>query len=157
MSCDYKGCLVSEGLPPYFRIGSSIDQWDTFLEGEVLLVGIESPFSWSQFLQRVPGIELIPRFVEGELAVMFDKALCGFGTGRQGLGLQNKDLEDLFLPAGRVRTDRSAQMVALADWWSVYFPWDIEAFLQYSPVELVWFLVKHINSSSRVAVESSSV
>ena len=86
------------------------------------MVRSESPFSWSQFLQRVPGIELIPCFVESELVVMFDKALCGFGAGRQGLGLQNKDLEELFLPAGRVRTDRSAQMVALAGWWSVYFP-----------------------------------
>ena len=69
-----------------------------------------------------------------------------FGAGRQGLGLQNKDLEELFLPAGRVRTDRSAQMLALAGWWSVYFPWDFEAFLYYRPVELVRFLLKHINS-----------
>ena len=149
MSCNYKGFLVSEGLPPYFRIGSSIDHWNTFLEGEVLLVGSESPFIWSQFLQSVPGIEVIDRYVESEVAVLFDKALCGFGTGRQGLALRNKDLEDLFLPVGRVLC--SAQMVALAGWWSVYFPWDIEAFLHYRPVELLWFLLKHINSPPRVA------
>ena len=113
MSCDYKGFLVSEALPPYFRIGSSIAQWDTFLEGSVLLTGGVSPLSWSQFLQRVPGIELIPRFVESELAIMFDKALRGFGAGRQGPVLQNEDLENLFLPAVQVRTDRSAQMLAL--------------------------------------------
>ena len=85
------------------------------------------------------------------MAVLYDKALCGFGTGRQGLVLQNQDLEGLFLPAVRGRTDRTAQMVALAGWWSIYFPWDIEAFLHYRPVELVWFLLKHINSPSRVA------
>ena len=82
---------------------------------------------------------------------MYDKALCGFGAGRQGLDLQNQDLERLFLPAVRVRTDRTGQMVALAGWWSIYFPWDIEASLHYRPVELVWFLLKHINSPSRVA------
>ena len=81
-----------------------------------------SPLSWSQFLQRVPGIELIPRFAESELAVMFDKALCGFGAGHQGPGLQNEN-----------------------------FPWDFEAFLYYCPMEFVWFLLKHINSSSREA------
>ena len=151
MSCDYKGFLISEGLPPYFQIGSSIDQWDTFLEGEVLLGGTESPLTWGQFLQRIPGVELLPRFVESEVAVLYDKALCGFGTGRQGLVLQNKDLEGLFLPAVRGRTDRTAQMVALAGWWSIYFPWDLEAFLHYRPVELVWFLLKHINSPPRVA------
>ncbi len=151
MSCDYKGFLVSEGLPPYFQIGSSIAQWDTFLEGEVLLAGTESPFSWGQFLQRVPGVEAIDRFVEREVAVLYDKALCEFGAGRQGLVLQNQDLERLFLPAVQGRTDRTAQMVALAGWWSIYFPWDIEAFLHYRPVELVWLLLKHINSPSRVA------
>ena len=70
MSCDYKGFLISEGLPPYFQIGSSIDQWDTFLEGEVLLVGTESPLTWGQFLQRIPGVELVPRLVECEVAVL---------------------------------------------------------------------------------------
>ena len=65
---------------------------------------------------------------------MFDKALCGFGAGHQGLGLQNKDLEELFLPAVRVRTNRFAQMLALAGWWSIYLPWDFEAFLHFGLV-----------------------
>ena len=56
----------------------------------------ESPFSWSQFLQWVPGIELIPRLVESKVAVLYDKALCGFGTGRQGLVLQNNPSKSWF-------------------------------------------------------------
>jgi len=43
-------------------------------------------------------------------------------------------------------------MLALAGWWSIYLPWDFEAFLHYRPVELVWFLLKHINSPFRVGI-----
>lgn len=53
----------------------------------------------------------------------------------------------MFFPATLRRKPLQGQMMELAGWWSVYFPWDHQALLRYSPAELVWFLLKRIRVS----------
>jgi hypothetical protein len=108
-------------------------------------------------LAQVPGIAQLPSFVERELAVVFDKALCSFGASIKGQVLKNEELGSMFLPATIQRKGLATQMMLLAGWWSVYFPWDHQALLEFPPSELVWFLLHHLNSSGMGRRDLSSM
>jgi hypothetical protein len=147
MSFHYGAFLEGEGLPPYFRGGSPSAFWDARRGSPLTVAGTCDPIQWDQFLAQVPGIAQLPPFVERELAVVFDKALCSFGASIKGQVLKNEELGSMFLPATIQRKGLATQMMLLAGWWSVYFPWDHQALLEFPPSELVWFLLHHLNSS----------
>jgi hypothetical protein len=99
-----------------------------------MIAGTRDPIHWDQFLAQVPGIAQLPSFVERELAVVFDKALCSFGASITGQELKNEELGSMFLPATIQRKGLATQMMLLAGWWSVYFPWDHQALLEFPPL-----------------------
>ena len=65
---------------------------------------------------------------------MYDKALCSFGASKKGQVLLNEELGSMFLPATIQRKGLATQMMMLAGWWSVYFPWDHQALLEFPPL-----------------------
>jgi hypothetical protein len=133
MSLNYGAFLEGEGLPLYFRVGSSMAFWDAKRGSNLMVAGTWEPMSWDQFLTKIPGIAQLPVFVECELAITFDKALCSFGASKQGQVLSNEELGSMFLPATIQRRGLATQMMVLAGWWSVYFPWDLRALLEFPP------------------------
>ena len=76
MSFHYGAFLEGEGLPPYFRGGSPPAFWNARRGSPLMVAGSRDPISWDQFLVQVPGIAQLPSFVEREVAVVYDKALC---------------------------------------------------------------------------------
>ncbi len=65
-------------------------------------------------MAQVPGIAQLPSFLERELAVVFDKALCSFGASVKGQVLKNEELGNMFLPATVQRKGLATQMMLLA-------------------------------------------
>ena len=147
MSFNYQAFLEDEGVPTYFQDGSPSGLFDSIREGSVRLAGIADTVSWQDFLLNTPGVRDIPFFVESELTVVYDQALCGFGHRKQGLVFRNEALHSMFQP-NSLRQGLAPQMLELAGWWSVYFPWDHKALLRYQPAELAWFLFKQVNSGT---------
>ena len=78
MSFNYQAFLEDEGVPSYFQGGSPSGLFDSLREGSVRLAGIADTVSWQDFLLGTPGLRDLPCFVESELAVVYDQALCGF-------------------------------------------------------------------------------
>jgi hypothetical protein len=134
MSFNYQAFLEDEGVPPYFQGGSPSGLFDSLREGSLRLAGIAETVSWQDFLLGTPGLRDLPCFVESELAVVYDQAMCSFGHRRQGLVLRNETLHSMFQPSS-LRQGLAPQMLELAGWWSVYFPWDHKALLRYQPAE----------------------
>ena len=76
------------------------------------------------------------------MAVVLDKALCSFGASNKGQVLKNEELGSMFFPATIQRKGLATQMMLLAGLWSVYFPWDHQALLEFPPSELVWCAIQ---------------
>ena len=99
MSFHYGAFLEGEGLPPYFRGVSPPAFWNARRGSPLMVAGSRDPISWDQFLVQVPGIAQLSSFVEREVAVMYDKAMCSFGASKKGQVLLNEELGSMFLPA----------------------------------------------------------
>ena len=73
-----------------------------------------------------------------------DMALCAFSESVRGVKLRAEDCMSL-IGGGVIRQEGLRNSVMLVvGWWTVVYPNDWPAVLKYVPVELAWFLLKHV-------------
>jgi len=76
-----------------------------------------------------------------------DIALFDCGEEHVGRTLSASDVHVLFGRGIIMEEGVDARCLVLIGWWMVFFPWDWEAVLHFPPVELMWFLLKHVTAS----------
>ena len=75
-----------------------------------------------------------------------DIALFDFGEKHVGRTLSASDIHVLFGRGIIMEEGVEARYLVLIGWWTVFFPWDWEAVLHFAPVDLLWFLLKHVTT-----------
>jgi hypothetical protein len=75
-----------------------------------------------------------------------DIALFDFGEKYAGRTLSASDIHVLFGAGIIMDEGLVARYLVLIGWWTVFFPWDWEAALHFSTVDLLWFMLKHVTT-----------
>ena len=97
--------------------------------------------TWETYCLRLRESVDYPPYVEDRPAIELDMALCTFGEGISGQELTAADCSTMF---GRGQVQQPNRMLTVVGWWSLIYSNDWQAVLHYSPVELAWFLLKHV-------------
>ena len=101
--------------------------------------------SWDDF-ESAHVLQFLP-FEEAQLGDRtMDIALFDFGEKHVGHTLPASDVHVLFGWGIILDEGVEARYLVLIGCWTVFFSWDWEAVLHFSPVDLMWFLLKHITA-----------
>ena len=60
--------------------------------------------------------------------------------------LGDRTMDIALLDFGEKHVGRTLSALDIHVLWTVFFPWDWEAVLHFSPVDLMWFMLKHITA-----------
>ena len=144
MTSNYQLFLAGEGQPPHFRWSRSIAEWKAFRGGSVMMP-VGRSFSWDDF-ESAHLLQFLP-FEEARLGDRtLDIALFDFGEKLVGRTLSASDIHSLFGRGIILDEGLLARYLVLVGWWTVFFPWDWEAAIHFPPVDLLWFLLKHVTA-----------
>ena len=73
-----------------------------------------------------------------------DMALCAFSESVRGVKLRAEDCMSLIGRGVIQQEGLENSVMIVVGWWTVVYPNDWPAVLKYVPVELAWFLLKHV-------------
>jgi len=121
-----------------------VAEWKA-LKGGSVMFPVGRPMTWDEF-ETAYLLEFLP-FEEAQLQDRtLDIALFDFGEKYAGRTLTANDVHVLFGRGIIMDEGLEARYLVLIGWWTVFFPWDWEAALRFSPVDLLWFMLKHITT-----------
>ena len=143
MSMVYQAFLAREGRPLHLQEGHPVEYWVVPRMGSVEVDG--RLVSWEHFSLRLEdALKYFDPFVEDQPAIDLDMALCAFGESVRGYRRRAQDCMSLIGGGVLQQEGPRNTVMTLVGWWTVVYPNDWLAVLHYTPVELAWFLLKHI-------------
>ena len=117
-----------------------MNEWKALRGGSVMMP-VGRSLSWDDF-ESAHLLQFLP-FEEAQLGDRtMDIALFDFGEKHVDRTLSASDVHVLFGRGIILDEGVEARYLVLIGWWTG--PWDWEAVLHFSPVDLMWFMLKHI-------------